>query len=66
MESRATVVSDCAAIVNIFRDHHFAKTLPEAPALAIQRGLDNECLNYATSKIIATTSPTSTLTTRAF
>ncbi|MGB2634304.1 MAG: glycoside hydrolase family 3 C-terminal domain-containing protein [Candidatus Acidiferrum sp.] len=44
------VVSDCAAIVNIFRDHHFAKTQPEASALAIQRGMDNECLNYADIK----------------
>ena len=39
------VVSDCAAIVNIFRDHHFTKTQPEASALAIQRGMDNECLD---------------------
>jgi beta-glucosidase len=40
------VVSDCAAIVNIFVDHHFAKTQPEASALAVQRGMDNECLSY--------------------
>jgi beta-glucosidase len=39
------VVSDCAAVVNIFRDHHFTKTQPEASALAIQRGMDNECLD---------------------
>jgi beta-glucosidase len=44
------LVSDCAAIVNIFRDHHFTKTQPEASALAIQRGMDNECLNYADIK----------------
>ena len=44
------VVSDCAAIVNIFADHHFTKTQPEASALAIQRGMDNECLNFADSK----------------
>jgi beta-glucosidase len=44
------VVSDCAAIVNIFRDHHFTKTQPEASALAIQRGMDNECLNYGDIK----------------
>jgi beta-glucosidase len=44
------VVSDCAAIVNIFRDHHFTKTQPEAAALAIQRGMDNECLNYSDIK----------------
>jgi beta-glucosidase len=44
------VVSDCAAVINIFRDHHFTKTQPEASALAIQRGMDNECLNYADIK----------------
>jgi beta-glucosidase len=41
------VVSDCDAVVNIFRDHHFTKTQPEASALAIQRGLDNECIDFA-------------------
>jgi len=44
------VVSDCAAIINIFRDHNFTKTQPEASALAVQRGMDNECLNYADIK----------------
>lgn len=44
------VVSDCAAVINIFRDHHLTKTQPEASALAIQRGMDNECLNYADIK----------------
>jgi beta-glucosidase len=44
------VVSDCAAIINIFRDHHFTKTQPEASALAVQRGMDNECLNYGDIK----------------
>jgi beta-glucosidase len=41
------VVSDCDAVVNIFRDHHFTRTQPEASALAIQRGLDNECIDFA-------------------
>ena len=41
------VVSDCDAVVNIFRDHHYTKTQPEASALAIQRGLDNECIDFA-------------------
>jgi beta-glucosidase len=41
------VVSDCGAIINIFRDHHFTKTQPEASALALQRGMDNECLSFA-------------------
>src|SRR5450631_171028 len=40
------VVSDCEAIVNIYRDHHFTKTQPEASALAIQRGVDNECVDF--------------------
>jgi beta-glucosidase len=44
------VVSDCAAVVNIFRDHHFTKSQPEASALAIQRGMDNECLNFGDVK----------------
>ncbi len=44
------VVSDCAAVINIFRDHHFTKTQPEASALAVQRGMDNECLSYADIK----------------
>jgi len=39
------VVSDCDAVVNIFRDHHFTKTQPEASALAVQRGMDNECID---------------------
>ena len=40
------VVSDCEAVVNIFRDHHFTKTQPEASALALQRGMDNECIDF--------------------
>jgi beta-glucosidase len=40
------VVSDCEAVVNVFRDHHFTKTQPEASALAIQRGMDNECIDF--------------------
>ena len=42
--------SDCDAVVNIFRDHHFTKTQPEASALAIQRGMDNECIDFAKVK----------------
>ena len=44
------VVSDCDAVVNIFRDHHFTKTQPEASALAVQRGMDNECIDFAKVK----------------
>ncbi len=41
------VVSDCGAIVDVFRDHHFAPTQAEASALALQRGMDNECVDFA-------------------
>ena len=41
------MISDCDAVVNIFRDHKFTKTQPEASALAIQRGMDNECIDFA-------------------
>jgi beta-glucosidase len=44
------VVSDCEAVVNIYRDHHFTKTQPEASALALQRGMDNECVDFAKVK----------------
>ena len=40
------VVSDCDAVENVTRDHHYVKTLPEAAALVIQRGMDNECNSY--------------------
>ncbi|MGD0789502.1 MAG: glycoside hydrolase family 3 C-terminal domain-containing protein [Terracidiphilus sp.] len=39
------VVSDCDAVINIFGGHHFTKTQPEASALAVQRGMDNECID---------------------
>ena len=40
------VVSDCGAVINIFVDHHFAKTQAEASALSLQRGMDNECADF--------------------
>ena len=40
------VVSDCEAIINIFRDHHYAATQAEASALALRRGMDNECVDF--------------------
>ncbi|HSE24658.1 MAG TPA: glycoside hydrolase family 3 N-terminal domain-containing protein, partial [Pyrinomonadaceae bacterium] len=44
------VVSDCEAVVNIFRDHRFTKTQAEASALALQRGMDNECIDFSKVK----------------
>ena len=37
------VVSDCDAVADIERGHHFTKTLPEAAALSMQRGTDLDC-----------------------
>ena len=44
------VVSDCEAVINIYRDHHFTKTQAEASALALQRGMDNECVDFGKVK----------------
>jgi len=40
------VVSDCDAVTNVAHDHHYVKTLPEAAAIVIQHGMDNECNSY--------------------
>jgi beta-glucosidase len=37
------VVSDCGAIDDIYRRHHFLKTAEEASALAVKKGTDLEC-----------------------
>jgi beta-glucosidase len=37
------VVSDCGAVSDIAEQHHYVKTLPEAAAIAVKRGMDNEC-----------------------
>jgi len=41
------VVSDCDAVRNIFRDHHYRPTQPEASAISLIRGMDNECIDFA-------------------
>jgi beta-glucosidase len=41
------VVSDCGAVLDIFRGHHFTASQPEASALALERGMDNECVDFA-------------------
>jgi beta-glucosidase len=40
---RGYVVSDCGAIDDIYRRHHFRNTAEEASALAVKRGTDLEC-----------------------
>jgi beta-glucosidase len=37
------VVSDCDAVSNIYRTHHYVQTGPEAAALAIKAGADLNC-----------------------
>jgi beta-glucosidase len=39
------VVSDCGAVVDIYRSHRFKPTQPEASAISLQRGMDNECVD---------------------
>ena len=39
------VVSDCDAVRNIFLDHHFRPTQPQASAISLMRGMDNECID---------------------
>jgi beta-glucosidase len=41
------VVSDCDAVRNIFRDHHYRPTQPQASAISLIRGMDNECIDFA-------------------
>ena len=40
------VVSDCEAVRNIFNGHHFKPTQAEASAISLQRGMDNECIDF--------------------
>lgn len=40
------VVSDCDAVVDIFEGHHFTKSMAEAAATSLKRGMDNECADF--------------------
>jgi beta-glucosidase len=40
------VVSDCGAVTDIFAGHHFTKSQPEASAISLKRGMDNECGDF--------------------
>ena len=40
------VVSDCDAVADIERGHHFTQTLAEAAAVSMKRGMDNECADF--------------------
>jgi beta-glucosidase len=41
------VVSDCGAVIDIFTGHHFKPTQPQASAISLQRGMDNECVDFS-------------------
>ena len=41
------VVSDCGAVLNIFDGHHFKPTQAESSAISLQRGMDNECVDFS-------------------
>jgi beta-glucosidase len=40
------VVSDCGAVLDIFHGHKFKPSQPEASAISLQRGMDNECVDF--------------------
>ncbi len=39
------VVSDCSAVRDIFSGHHYRPTQPQASAISLQHGMDNECID---------------------
>ena len=41
------VVSDCSAVRDIFTGHRFRPTQPQASAISLMRGMDNECIDFA-------------------
>ncbi|HEY6491123.1 MAG: glycoside hydrolase family 3 C-terminal domain-containing protein [Terracidiphilus sp.] len=44
------VVSDCDAVTDIFEGHNYTPGQPEATALALQHGMDNECADFFTKR----------------
>jgi beta-glucosidase len=44
------VVSDCGAVRNILDGHRYEPTQAQASAISLQRGMDNECIDF-TSKV---------------
>ncbi len=40
------VVSDCDAVRDIYRGHHYTPTMPQAMAVSVQRGMDNDCADF--------------------
>ena len=42
------VVSDCGAVRDIFTGHRYRPTQPQASAISLERGMDNECIDGGT------------------
>src|SRR5690348_11923520 len=40
------VVSDCDAVRDIFNGHHYRASQPQASAISLERGMDNECADF--------------------
>jgi beta-glucosidase len=40
------VVSDCGAVRDIFNGHRYRPTQPQASAISLLRGMDNECIDF--------------------
>ena len=40
------VVSDCGAVRDIFEGHRFEPTQAQASAISLERGMDNECIDF--------------------
>jgi beta-glucosidase len=40
------VVSDCGAVHDIFEGHRYRPSQPEASAISLMRGMDNECITF--------------------
>jgi beta-glucosidase len=41
------VVSDCGAVRDIFTGHHYRPTQAQSSAISLERGMDNECFDFA-------------------
>jgi len=42
------VVSDCGAVRDIFDGHRYRPTQAQASAISLERGMDNECIDFTT------------------
>src|SRR3954452_6532801 len=40
------VVSDCSAVHDIFEGHRYRASQPDASAISVMRGMDNECITF--------------------